>query len=67
MLWQPALLPSMHDPSILPLYAKLSDRLGDHGPILVVILEIEGGALHIVDWLISCRVLSRGVEQYLMS
>jgi FkbH-like protein len=57
----------MHDASALPLYVKLSDRLGDHGIISVVILKIVGSELHITDWLMSCRVLSRGVEQYVMN
>jgi FkbH-like protein len=57
----------MHDPSFLPLYVKLSDRLGDHGLISVVILRTEGGDLHVTDWLMSCRVLTRGVEQHVMN
>jgi FkbH-like protein len=57
----------MHDPSMQPLYVKLSDRLGDHGLISVVILQIQGTQLHIRDWLMSCRVLLRGVEQYVMN
>ena len=57
----------MNDPSMIPLYVKLSDRLGDHGLISVVILEIQEESLYIGDWLMSCRVLSRGVEQYVMN
>jgi FkbH-like protein len=57
----------MNDPSFIPLYAKLSDRLGDHGLIAVVILERLEGELAIRDWLMSCRVLKRGVEQALMN
>lgn len=57
----------MANPAILPLYVKLSDRLGDHGLISVVILERQDKDLHIRDWLMSCRVLSRGVEQYVMN
>ena len=57
----------MHTSSALPLYVKLSDRLGDHGLISVVILQIDGTDIHITDWLMSCRVLSRGVEQYVMN
>ena len=57
----------MKDPSVFPLYVKLSDRLGDHGLISVVILEVQGKDLCISDWLMSCRVLSRGVEQHVMN
>ena len=51
----------------IPLYAKLSDRLGDHGLISVVVGEVLEDELAITDWLMSCRVLKRGVEQVLMN
>jgi FkbH-like protein len=57
----------MHDTSMIPLYIELSDRLGDHGLISVVILQPDGEELRITDWLMSCRVLARGVEQYVMN
>jgi FkbH-like protein len=57
----------MEDPRWIPLYVKLSDRLGDHGLISVVILEPQTDELVIRDWLMSCRVLARGVEQFVMN
>jgi FkbH-like protein len=57
----------MNDPGATPLYVKLSDRMGDHGLIGVVILEPDGETLAIRDWLMSCRVLARGVEQFTMN
>lgn len=51
----------------IPLHASLSDRFGDHGLISIVVAWIEGDTLRISDWLMSCRVLGRGVEQYLMN
>ncbi len=57
----------MKNDAFLPLYATLSDRLGDHGLISVVILEQVPGELAIRDWLMSCRVLKRGVEQTIMN
>lgn len=57
----------MHDEKLVPRYAKLSDRLGDHGLISIVILELRPDEVAIRDWLMSCRVLARGVEQYLMT
>jgi len=57
----------MNDGEVLPLYAKLSDRLGDHGLIGVIVLVAENDELVIRDWLMSCRVLARGVEQTLMN
>jgi len=57
----------MDDDRYIPLYAKLADRLGDHGLISVVVLERRGQDLAIRDWLMSCRVLARGVEQFVMN
>ncbi len=57
----------MRSDSVVPLYARLLDRLGDHGLISIVILKPQGDDLVITDWLMSCRVLSRGVEQYMMN
>jgi len=57
----------MKDPGVVPLYAALRDRLGDHGLIGIVVLKPQGDDLVILDWLMSCRVLARGVEQYLMN
>ena len=51
----------------LPLWASLSDRFGDHGLISIVILQWTSGKLQILDWLMSCRVLARGVEHLLMT
>ena len=52
------------DNGYLPLYVKLKDRFGDYGLISVIVLRLEDSAVHIDEWLMSCRVLSRGVEQY---
>lgn len=46
-------------------YYKLSDRFGDHGLISVVILEKREDALFVDEWLMSCRVLKRGMEQFI--
>ena len=54
------------DPSYIKLYAKLSDRFGDHGLISVVIGHIAGKTLHIDLWIMSCRVLKRDVERLMM-
>ncbi|MCU1257589.1 MAG: family phosphatase [Bryobacterales bacterium] len=51
----------------VPLYASLRDRFGDHGLISIVILRIKPDVLEIGDWLMSCRVLARGVEHFLMT
>lgn len=51
----------------LPLYVRLTDRFGDYGLISVVVLEMDGTDARLPMWLMSCRVLSRGVEQHVMN
>ena len=57
----------IQDSSCYPIYAELCDRLGDHGLISIVVARHEVDHLFISDWLMSCRVLTRGVEQLLMN
>jgi FkbH-like protein len=45
---------------------SLRDRFGDNGLISVVLARIEDHVLEIDTWLMSCRVLKRGVEQFLL-
>jgi FkbH-like protein len=42
---------------------KLADKFGDNGLISVLLSRAEGDTLLIDTWLMSCRVLKRGVEQ----
>ncbi len=53
------------DPSILTLQAKLNDRFGDMGLISVVTCSVDDTTADITDWLMSCRVLGRKVEEAL--
>lgn len=46
---------------------ELKDKFGDNGLISVVILEIQGNEFFIDTWLMSCRVLCRGVEQLVLN
>ncbi|NBU99544.1 MAG: hypothetical protein EBS19_15270 [Spirochaetia bacterium] len=57
----------MEDKNIIPLYCKLKDKYGDYGLISVVILKKIESSFFIDEWIMSCRVLSRGVEQYIMN
>jgi FkbH-like protein len=57
----------MEDEHCIPLCASLSDRFGDHGLISIVVAWPQGDLMRISDWLMSCRVLGRGVEEYLMN
>jgi FkbH-like protein len=47
-------------------FCSLKDRFGDHGIIAVLCGEIrEPGVLLITEWCMSCRVLGRGVEEFI--
>ena len=50
------------DPDHICLYGKLTDKFGDNGVVSVVIGRIDGKALHMELWLMSCRVLKRDME-----
>jgi FkbH-like protein len=54
------------DPSVCTRTVRLSDRFGDHGLISVVTATRRGDVVEIDDWLMSCRVLKRGVERMLL-
>ena len=54
------------DPAWLCLYGKLEDRFGDNGVVTVVAGQQEGAFLHLRLWLMSCRVLKRGMEDAMM-
>jgi FkbH-like protein len=46
---------------------RLRDRFADHGMICVVIVDKAGTKWRIDSWIMSCRVLERGVEQAVMA
>jgi FkbH-like protein len=46
---------------------SLDDRFGAHGLIGVAILEVRGEDAFIDTWLMSCRVLKRGVEWWVLN
>lgn len=49
----------------IPLYFTLKDKFGDYGLIAVVILEMKSDdELFVNTWLMSCRVLKRGMEEF---
>jgi FkbH-like protein len=52
-------------PGVVHFSARLEDRFGDNGLIAVVLAKPgqRAGELLIDTWLMSCRVLGRGVEQ----
>ena len=56
------------DDSHICLYFTLQDKFGDHGLISVVVLDkLSQDALFISEWLMSCRVLKRGMEEFVIN
>jgi FkbH-like protein len=54
----------MSNPNAIGLHVRLVDRYADHGIVAVVIgRRCDGEVLDIDTWLMSCRVLGRGVEK----
>ena len=46
----------------LKIYGKLSDKYGDNGLIAIIIGNIKSNKCHIDLFLMSCRILKRGME-----
>lgn len=46
---------------------SLKDKFGSYGLISAVILECKGKDLFIDTWIMSCRVLKRGMEDFVMN
>ncbi|MBO5552020.1 MAG: HAD family hydrolase [Lachnospiraceae bacterium] len=50
------------------LYYTLRDRFGDHGLVSVIIMEKRSDKEFFIDtWLMSCRVLKRGMEEFIIN
>jgi FkbH-like protein len=45
---------------------SLKDKFGDHGIVGLIVYEVFSKKLLVTDFLISCRVLSRKVEEYII-
>ncbi len=56
----------MESDAHIALYGKLSDKFGDNGIISVIIGRRDKDVLHMELWLMSCRVLKRGMEAAMM-
>ena len=53
----------MDDPRVVALQARLVDRFGDNGVIAVMMARVNGEEAVVEEWLMSCRVLGRRVEE----
>ena len=55
-------------PEVIDLAFSLSDRFGDHGLIAVVVMRpLDSDTLFVDTWLMSCRVLKRGMEHFTLN
>jgi FkbH-like protein len=55
------------DPDWLTCTVSLFDRFGNNGLISVLLAKVQHDVLLIDTWLMSCRVLKRGVEDFLLA
>ncbi|MEO5671041.1 MAG: hypothetical protein ABIR26_10160, partial [Ramlibacter sp.] len=51
----------------LVLCLHLKDRFGEHGLVSSLVAVREGDVLRIDSWLMSCRVLGRAAEQFMLA
>lgn len=61
------ILDRMNDPESACLAIDLSDRFSPYGIIACAILKKQGQTAFIENWIMSCRVLNRGVEKLTLS
>ena len=50
------------NPNLLTIAGNLKDKFGDNGLVTVLIGKIEKQRIHIISWLMSCRVFNRNLE-----
>lgn len=55
------------DNNYITLYFTLKDKFGDHGLISAVIMEKRQDELFVNTYLMSCRVLKRGMEEFIIN
>lgn len=55
------------NPNFICLCGKLIDKFADNGIVTVIAGELIKNELHIRIWLMSCRVLKRGFEDFMMN
>lgn len=55
------------NPDYITLDFSLKDKFGDHGLISVMVIKKDGNAAFIENWFMSCRVLKRGMEEFIIN
>ena len=57
-----------NDPDIIDLSFSLEDKFGNNGLIAVVVMKkVDAKTLFVDTWLMSCRVLKRGMEYFTLN
>jgi len=65
---EPEIESAANDPDRITLYFTLKDMLADYGLISVVIMDKRDDKSVFIDtWLMSCRVLKRGMEEFIVN
>jgi FkbH-like protein len=59
----PELMAWSETPGHALLTVRAADRLGDYGLVGVIGIHFEGAAAEVVDFILSCRAMGRGVEE----
>jgi len=57
----------MADPSYFTLWVRNRDCFGDNGLIAVLIAREQKATLEVETWLMSCRVINRGIEDFIFN
>ncbi len=57
----------MDNPNHRVFHAKLSDKFGDYGIVLLGVAQLQGDTWHIPSLLMSCRAFGRGIEHAFLS
>ncbi|MEP6562538.1 MAG: HAD-IIIC family phosphatase, partial [Nakamurella sp.] len=55
------------DPAYLSQVVRLRDRFADHGIVGVLLAALRHNEVEVDTWLLSCRVIGRGLEDEMMS
>jgi FkbH-like protein len=45
---------------------SVRDRFGDYGQVGIIVLAYDAGTVEVVQWMLSCRVLGRGIEERIL-
>lgn len=56
-----------NNPEYITCYFTLKDQFGDHGLISVVVMQMQGRDCFIENWFMSCRVLKRTMEAFIVN